>query len=58
MSDKPIIRHCRNCKWSKLFLVSDIHCTVTYKNITYNSEQRRKALFCRYYEPRGSEDNG
>lgn len=57
MSKKPIIRHCRNCEWGQLFLDGDIKCQVTFKYFIYNSEQRRKALFCRYYKQKGSEEN-
>ena len=50
MSKKPIIRHCRNCEYGKLLFCNSIECTVTYKHITYNSDQRQKALFCRHYK--------
>ena len=42
---KPIIRHCKNCKWYECTLVYD--CSVRYTNILY---KRLRALFCRFYE--------
>ncbi len=56
MSEKPIIRHCRNCKWCKEYLLCDsINCTVTYKTIWH---QRIKALFCRFYKVKENEHDG
>ena len=50
MNEKPIIRHCRNCKWCTEYPDSRIiECQVKYKNI-WKQEQRREALFCRHYK--------
>lgn len=53
MSEKPIIRHCYNCKWCKRWAGID-ECDVRYD---YIHEPRTKALFCRYYKRKGSEEN-
>lgn len=50
MNEKPIIRHCRNCEWAKINFANSVTCEVTYKYFSSNGEQRRKALFCRYYK--------
>lgn len=55
MSDKPIIRHCKNCKWHIQFAGCDPECTVKYQ---WCRNPRLKALFCRYYKQKGSEENG
>lgn len=50
MCDKPIIRHCKNCKYYQ----DDIHnyeCTIRYVFI-YNYKLR--ALFCKYYKEKKS----
>ena len=44
--DKPLIRHCKNCKWCEECW-SNIKCHVRYKNIDF---PRLKAIFCMYYE--------
>lgn len=54
--NKPMIRHCRNCEWGQLYFCSDIRCMVTYKDIRYNSEQRRKAIFCKHYKQKEVQD--
>ena len=46
MNDKPIIRHCRNCKWYRGRLGIE-ECEVKYQ---YILDGRKKALFCRYYK--------
>ena len=48
-STKPIIRHCRNCKWAKE-CTSDryISCSVKYKYI-YGRSQRLRGLLCRFF---------
>ena len=46
MSEKPIIRHCRNCKYQRESLC-DGYCEVKYRFIEYG---RSKALFCRFYK--------
>lgn len=46
--NKPIIRHCYNCKWCKRFSTSD-WCEVKY---VYIQEPRAKALICRHYKVR------
>ena len=52
--DKPIIKHCANCKYSKYSVKKDYwgseayyYCDVRYKNISF---PRIKALFCKYYK--------
>lgn len=55
-NDKPIIRHCANCEYSR-FIISEFDtpkCTVTYK---YCFNPRRKALFCRYYKAKEGGEN-
>ena len=53
-SKKPIIRHCKNCKWVCLDVFTDsVTCSVKYKHIL-SEEQRTSALLCRYY----SEEDG
>lgn len=52
MNDKPIIRHCRNCKWSKVRSINS-YCTVKYDVIIL---ERIKALFCRYYKQKEHQD--
>ena len=49
MEDKPIIRHCKNCRWCRVALY-DGHCEVKYK---YIDNGRIKALFCKYYKKKG-----
>lgn len=50
MSDKPIIRHCRNCKFANLNKFTDsIVCDVKYKYYLQES-QRVTAIFCKYYK--------
>ena len=53
-NDKPIIRHCRNCKyWQMEGVLFD--CPVIYQ--TAISFPRLKALFCKYYKTKeGSKD--
>ena len=54
MTDKPIIRHCRNCKYGvrRYSDISDfvVECSVKYKSIVY---PRLAALLCRYYKEKG-----
>lgn len=50
MSDKPIIRHCKNCEYSCEWILIDsccITCKVKYKSIYH---QRLVALFCKYFK--------
>ena len=47
MSDKPMIRHCKNCKW----LTSMDFCAVKYK-YKLDEFQRISALLCKYYKER------
>lgn len=55
MSDKPIIRHCRNCKYAELYKISGaIVCDVKYKYYSKNS-QRMRAIFCRHYKQKEAE---
>ena len=58
---KPLIRHCKNCKFNddykeKDWDSSDIWCRVKYKRINH-CEQRKQALFCPHYKKkRGKHD--
>ena len=49
--DKPIIRHCANCKYSakKKYWGDEVYyyCNVRYKDISF---PRIKALCCKYYK--------
>lgn len=49
MEDKPIIRHCQNCKYCDGF-----NCTVKYQIIVMD---RLKALLCRYYKAKEKNNN-
>ena len=49
MNDKPIIRHCRNCKYAKLHTTGEVFCDVKY-NLHLEGFQRSDAIFCRYYK--------
>ena len=54
---KPLIRHCKNCQWVGGWFggsFEDVICMVKYKRIN-NSQQRYKALFCRYYKKKEQE---
>ena len=42
---KPLIRHCRNCKWYNRSCTID--CDVLYKDISF---ERLRAMFCKFYE--------
>ena len=53
MSEKPIIRHCRNCEYFDLHHTGGGECSVRYCYVL-EEFQRLKALFCRYYKPKGS----
>ena len=48
-NDKPIIRHCVNCKYGKPLVneFGTMECYVRYK---FTFFPRLKALFCRYYK--------
>lgn len=46
-NDKPIIRHCKNCKYCGPASFHDGYCTVKYKWI---GNGRAKARFCKYYK--------
>ena len=46
-NDKPIIRHCINCKYRTPGFTCDGECTVKYQTIEYG---RLKAIFCKYYK--------
>ena len=52
MSEKPIIRHCRNCEYSHLKLTGKCGCEVRYTTIDC---PRIKAWICRFYKQRESE---
>lgn len=58
MSDKPIIRHCRNCKYGvcRYSDISDfvVECSVKYKSIVF---PRLAALLCRYYKEKDLYDH-
>ena len=50
---KPIIRHCRNCKYSKYDYTNDAtYCDVKYKGVVFS---RLSALLCRFYKTKGGE---
>ena len=58
MDNKPIIRHCRNCKWSntqKSCTGLSIYCEVRYSEV-FDDFQRATALFCRHYKKRVKEE--
>ena len=56
MSDKPIIRHCRNCEYFRQYnFLNDGECEVKYKYLAVEF-QRTSALFCRYYKQKGEEE--
>lgn len=54
MNDKPIIRHCKNCKWCGDAAFYNGYCDVKYK---YIKNGRKSALLCRYFKPKGSEED-
>lgn len=58
MSDKPIICHCRNCKYGvcRCSDISDfvVECSVKYKSIVF---PRLAALLCRYYKEKDLYDH-
>ena len=45
--DKPLIRHCRNCKWCDDYWGNINKCWVRYTNIIY---PRLRAIFCMYFD--------
>lgn len=47
MEDKPIIRHCKNCKYGTENYRCDVYCHVKYKTI---ENERIAALFCRHFK--------
>lgn len=49
MENKPIIRHCRNCKYAALKPLDVICCCVRYEYYE-RGEQRKTAIFCRHYK--------
>lgn len=49
MSEKPIIRHCRNCEYSYMKYTGGCGCEVRYTTIDF---PRIKAWICRYYKQR------
>lgn len=49
MNDKPIIRHCRNCKYAELHTTGEVFCDVKY-NLHLEGFQRADAIFCKYYK--------
>lgn len=51
---KPIIRHCRNCEYSKGYMWHIVSCDVKYIEIP-ESKQRFKGLFCRFFKPKESD---
>lgn len=47
---KPIIRHCRNCKYcTSNVSVGNVYCDVKYK-VYSHKVQRIVAMFCRFYK--------
>ena len=59
MDKKPIIRHCKNCKYSTgYYHVTDIlYCSVKY-DMKLNGEQRICALLCKYYKQKEGVPSG
>ncbi|MBP1546312.1 MAG: hypothetical protein J6A37_06910 [Oscillospiraceae bacterium] len=60
MTEKPIIRHCRNCRYNRKRNLSSAFealipsfCEVRYINVEY---PRIRALTCRHYEPKNSKE--
>ena len=56
---KPIIRHCKNCKWSTRRGYGDItsiDCSVRYRSYD-NDEQRLRALLCKHYREKEGTNN-
>ena len=53
---KPIIRHCYNCRWCSKG-GGWANCEVTYNGIYY-SNKRLKALLCKHYCQKEGADNG
>lgn len=49
MENKPIIRHCYNCKWCERGVIVS-ECSVKYEVI---AAPRIEALFCVHYKKRG-----
>lgn len=51
MDEKPIIRHCKNCKYSTGYhhITDSLYCSVKY-NLKMNEGQRICALLCKYYK--------
>lgn len=48
--DKPIIRHCANCKYSvkkQCWGETHYYCEVRYTKVYY---PRARAVFCKYYK--------
>lgn len=60
--NKPMIRHCKNCKYAKDKIIPHIldvdehyiECQVLYKHISY---PRLKALCCKYYAQKEDEND-
>ena len=46
-NDKPIIRHCMNCKYFITSGYRTYDCDVRYREVLY---KRFRALICRYYK--------
>lgn len=53
MEDKPIIRHCLNCKYCEVNECNSAECKVFYKYVFF---MRIKALFCRFYKKKDNEN--
>lgn len=58
VAKKPIIRHCKNCEWSKEYFPQtagcNVYCSVKYKGVQW---ERITALLCRYYKQEEGADN-
>lgn len=48
MEDKPIIKHCYNCKYCIATREYGLYCSVKFKSITFK-RARIRALFCRFF---------
>ena len=47
-NEKPLLRHCRNCEWSKKGGCYEVECTVRYKKYDYFLGLR--AEICRFFK--------
>lgn len=57
--NKPIIRHCKNCKWAVKWHghCDSVYCDIKYK-LYLDWQQRIAALLCKYYSQKDGVNNG